>query len=175
MRSTRVGILLACVACGPIGPREVVGNGPAPPAPLPAPLVAAERYPPGSHLVFVDLAGQRVADLTDPPEGAWLDLHPTFSPDGRWVAFSSTRGGGKSSIWIVPADRSRPPRRLTQGGSDVMPAFSPDGKTLAFASDRAGGLDLWTVDIDGGAPRRLTGDPADEIAPVWSARGDRIA
>ena len=184
MRSTRVGVAVvcgacvACVACGPIGPREITGSGVVPPAPLPAPLIAAERYAPGSHLVFVDVRGQRVADLTDPPDTMSLDLHPAFSPDGRWVAFSSTRGGGRTSLWIVPTDRSRPPQRLTQGASDAMPAFSPDGKQLAFASDRAGGLDLWLLELDDGRPgaaRRLTEDPADEIAPAWSARGDEIA
>jgi len=178
MPSTRVGIVLACVACGPIGPREITGTGTAPPAPLPAPLVAAERYAPGSHLVFVDAHGQRVADLTDPPDTMSLDLHPAFSPDGRWVVFSSTRGGGRTSLWIVPVDRSGPPRRLTEGASDVMPAFSSDGSRLAFVSDRAGGLDVWVLELhDGraGATRRITEDPADEIAPAWSARGDQIA
>jgi dipeptidyl aminopeptidase/acylaminoacyl peptidase len=167
-------------ACGPIGRREVVG----PPgavdaaAGVPAPLVSVERFPPGAHLVFVDEHGQRVADLTDPPDGASLDLHPAVSPDGKWVAYASNRGGGRSSLWIVPTDRSRPPARLTEGASDVEPAFSPDGTHLAFTSDRGGGLDIWMVDVHGdraGAPVRVTHDPVDEMSPAWSSRGDRIA
>jgi Tol biopolymer transport system component len=170
----------ACAAaCGPIEKREVIGPpGAVEPAAPPGRLVSAERFAPGSHLVFVDERGQRIADLTDPPNGPSLDLHPAFSPDGRWVAFASNRGGTRSSLWIVPADRSRPPARLTEGASDAEPAFSPDGRRLAFVSDRGGGLDLWTVEMSDdrpGALARVTDDPADEMSPAWSSRGDRIA
>jgi len=50
-------------------------------------------------------------------------------------------------------------------------ALSPDGKQLAFCW--AG--DIWTVDHDGGAARRLTAHPANESNPLWSPDGKQIA
>jgi len=176
---------VALAACQPVGARDVTGPArPQPSAPLPARIVAAERSTVGAHLVFVDESGQRVADLTDPPAEPSVDIMPAFSPDGRWVAFASSRGragADATSLWLVPADRSRPPAAVTDdAGVDSYPAFSPDGKRIAFASTRGGhGLDIWVVAVDGGraaeAPRRLTADAGDDIAPAWSHAGDAIA
>lgn len=76
-----------------------------------------------------------------------------ISPDGSRVCFvvkenAPDLSGYRSALWIVPADGSREPRRLTLGAShDAAPRWSPDGRWLAFLSDRA------TVLRKGGAPR----------------------
>ena len=64
------------------------------------------------------------------------DFYPTFSPDGKQIAFCSARSGDMSRVWVARADGSEP-RQLTgdmQGGQDE-PSWSPDGRTLAFESD----------------------------------------
>src|SRR5262249_57815798 len=139
-----VRVVVACTtvalaACQPVGARDVTGPPhPQPPAPLPARIVAAERATVGAHLVFVDEAGQRVADLTDPPAEPSVDIMPAFSSDGRWVAFASSRGragADATSVWLVPADRGRPPAPLTDdAGGDSYPSFSPARKRIPFAS-----------------------------------------
>jgi dipeptidyl aminopeptidase/acylaminoacyl peptidase len=172
-------VALGCVACGPLGPREVTGGVPEPPPTLPGKIVVSEAYPPGAHLVFVDEGGRRTADLTPPPAGATLDLTPAWSPDGRFVAFASSRGRGslaETSLWIVPADRSAPPRQVTDdSGVDLSPAFSPDGTRLVFASTRGTGhLELWRLDLGTKALTQLTHD-GEAYAPAWSHRGELIA
>lgn len=86
---------------------------------------------------------------------------PSWSPDGRLVAFNSKR-----HIWVVGAD-GRGARRLpgTRGG--YYPVFSPDGRTLAFARTKSVKQEgrrypsfestaVWTVDLETGDQHRLT-------------------
>src|SRR5271155_3693894 len=65
---------------------------------------------------------------------------PHISPDGKTVAYVLTtidqkKNRRESSIWVVPADGSAAPRRLSaEGYSSNSPRWSPDGKTLAMLS-----------------------------------------
>jgi serine/threonine protein kinase/Tol biopolymer transport system component len=64
----------------------------------------------------------------------------------------------------------------TDAGLTAFPAISRDGKLLAFASDRGGqaDLELWVQHLSGAEPLRLTYNPADDYAPVFSPDGARI-
>src|SRR5882762_8966010 len=69
---------------------------------------------------------------------------PSPSPDGKWVVFSLVEPAYDekdqvSDLWIVPADGSAKPRRLTfsKGGESGV-VWSPDGQWLAFSAKREG-------------------------------------
>jgi serine/threonine protein kinase/Tol biopolymer transport system component len=108
-----------------------------------------------------------------------------YSPNGRSVAYHSTRTGN-SEIWIHHLD-GRPETRITDNGSwDLYPDWSPDGERLLFVSDRDGSrFKIYIVNRDGGGERLLLDQPVSldsQISPVigslvsrWSPDGDLIA
>lgn len=110
------------------------------------------------------------------PLGAFpgMTLSPRFSPDGRSVILSATRGGD-ANIYIVDI-ASRRERQLTSGGGlDVSPCFSPDGQQVVFNSDRGGDQQLYVMSASGGNIRRISFGNGRYATPVWSPRGDLIA
>jgi hypothetical protein len=83
---------------------------------------------------------------------------PSWSPDGRWLAYRDSRRGYNQNdeISIVSA-RGGSPRNLTHNpANDWGPAWAPDGQTIAFNSDRRGTPQIWLVRADGTHPRRVT-------------------
>jgi dipeptidyl aminopeptidase/acylaminoacyl peptidase len=94
-----------------------------------------------THLYVFDLAAKTLTQVTS---GDFDDAHPAWSPDGKFLAFSSNRSVPDpdrtydSNIWVVAADNSDRGAHLTQittnPGSDDSPAWSPDGKWIAYVT-----------------------------------------
>src|SRR5579871_2561841 len=70
--------------------------------------------------------------------GGRRDSSPRWSPDGKWLAFTSNRDGedeekAKTQLYVMPADGGEP-RKLTDGDESVEAfAWSPDSSRIAFA------------------------------------------
>jgi Tol biopolymer transport system component len=109
-----------------------------------------------------------VQRLTELP-GA--ELHPTLSPDGRMVVYTSGPAGSRDLYLLrVGGDRAIP---LTADSpdDDEQAAFSPDGERLAFRSGRDGG-GIFVMGATGESVRRLTTAGHD---PAWSPDGRFVA
>ena len=111
--------------------------------------------------------------------GAGTEVDATVSPNGRSIAFGSTRF--VEDLWSLELNAAgtrvagEPRLILGAAWNDVSPALSPDGRTLAFASDRGGGSSLWTLELARGEPRALTEGPSRDMQPVWSVDGRSVA
>ena len=108
---------------------------------------------------------------------------PTWSPDGRQLAFSGTVGG-VTDIYIVNADGTALRRVTTDGYGDFQPQWSPDGKTIAFASDRdSASFEVlrfrpWRIsllDLATGAITVIPGQSGLNLNPQWAPDGRSIA
>jgi TolB protein len=99
---------------------------------------------------------------------------PSWSPDGRRFAFSSTHEGNQE-IYVANADGSGIVRVTSSPGIDAHPCWSPDGRSITIATDRWGGLELAAVRPDGSGLTRLTRSPGLDDYPAYSPDGRRLA
>ncbi|MEK9658767.1 MAG: hypothetical protein VW450_02340 [Chloroflexota bacterium] len=102
------------------------------------------------------------------------DRQPVWSPDGRRLAFVSTRDGNEE-IYVVSVGAAGPEGqavRVTDNpGRDFDPQWSPDGKRILFLSDRNGNLDLFTVNTKGEEVTALTRNGVDELSARYGNDG----
>jgi Tol biopolymer transport system component/DNA-binding winged helix-turn-helix (wHTH) protein len=106
------------------------------------------------RLVRVGLDGSR-RQLTRPPEGAYGDVYPKVSPDGRSIAFSRSLGLGLGDLYVLDLKSGRT-RRLTREGVAILGiAWADDGRKLYFTSLRGQWGGIWSIGVSGGRPREV--------------------
>ena len=105
---------------------------------------------------------------------AGLNITPSLSPDGRYLAFATSQDGN-SEIYTLDTRTNELQRLTFQAAGDLSPFWSPSGRELVFTSDRGGGPQIYLMNADGSNVRRLTFEGDYNAAPAWSPRGDWIA
>jgi Tol biopolymer transport system component len=108
---------------------------------------------------------------------------PTWSPDGRFIAFSALVGG-LSDLFMYDLEREELRRLTNDSYGDLHPAWSPDGQRLAWSTDRYstdlprldyGEYELAVMNVANGAAFRVPGfDSGKHLNPQWSADGSSL-
>ncbi|HEV8580459.1 MAG TPA: protein kinase [Thermoanaerobaculia bacterium] len=132
-----------------------------------------EASPQNKNIYLQRVTGSNPIDLT--PDSPVDDTQPAFSPDGKLLAFRSTREGG--GIFLMGAT-GESVRRLTDFGYN--PVWSPDGTEVLVATaevfDPVNGSppsQIWRVDVATGRRRMVV--KANAVQPSWSPHNRRIA
>jgi Tol biopolymer transport system component len=139
--------------------------------------VAGSVSTPGSewgHIVKIPLAGGDAVSLT--PEGKYFDWSPSWSPDGKRIAFTSDRFG-KPSVWVMSADgQELKPLALGPVGTNMEVTWTPDGQ-IAWQQDTIGNhLNYRLRNLTSGQESFLANSTEGYVFdPRFSPLGDRVA
>jgi imidazolonepropionase-like amidohydrolase/Tol biopolymer transport system component len=146
--------------------------------------MSVDVSPDGKEIIFdllgdiymIPIAGGEAKSLTD---GIAWDMQPRFSPDGRWIAFTSDRAGG-DNIWTMKRDGSEP-KQVTKEDFRLVnsPSWAPDSEFILvrkhFTSTRSlGAGEMWLYHRSGGEGLQLTKRPneqKDAGEPAFSPDG----
>lgn len=152
------------------------------------------------QLVIVDTIAGTVTPLSGASDPEVAQIMPSWSPDGRTIAFVrgersgvSFRLEGRSDIYTIPVTggTAQPLAGASGQGMNYYPSYSPDGKWLAFTYHDAGGstyadpdAQIYLVPAAGGERRRLAANDgpngerlgaASNSWPTWSRDGRSLA
>jgi len=99
---------------------------------------------------------------------------PRLSPDGKHLAWVSTRDGNQE-IYAIELANQKVQRLTQEQGFDNNPNWKPDGSRIVFSSSRFGNFEICSMKNDGTGVLRLTNDLAMDVWPVYSPNGKAIA
>jgi len=118
-----------------------------------------------------DENGQNIQRLT---VNRARDVYGRFSPDGKWIAFSSDRNGNLD-VFLIPATGGTAKQLTTHSADDTVLAWSPDSRSIMFSSNRGEDFmpQLYLVGLEGGMPWKAGTDMG--VQATYSPDGKRLA
>jgi tricorn protease len=118
-----------------------------------------------------DENGQNIQRLT---VNRGRDVYGRFSPDGKWIAFSSDRNGNLD-VFLIPSGGGNAKQLTTHSGDDTVLGWSADSKSIVFSANRGEDFmpQLYLVGVDGGMQTKAGTDMG--VQASYSPDGKRLA
>jgi TolB protein len=101
-----------------------------------------------------------------------IDTEGSWSPDGRYIYFTSDRSGGPQ-IYRIAAEGGTPERVTFEGSYNARPRLSPDGKKLAMVTNDQGNFRIAVMDLERGHLLVLSRGRQDE-SPSFAPNSDSL-
>ena len=131
--------------------------------------IAYESNDGGNREIFV--IGRR--GITNVSNHRAADWNPVWSPDNRWLAFESFRGGRRGVYRVLIGTGNV---TALDAGAEYQcwsPCWSGDGKWVAYVSDRSGTPQIWAVPAAGGEAVQLTREAGYALAPAFQPKAKK--
>lgn len=126
----------------------------------------------GKNLYIMDEFGNQARRLFRMGKATSIQ-HPTWSPDGQYIAFSAVVDGNED-IYRINTHGGNLQRLTTDPARDIHPAWSPSAPVIAFISERDDGPALFTVNAEGSSPKSLGEVTRGGRFPTWWPSGEWI-
>jgi eukaryotic-like serine/threonine-protein kinase len=114
-----------------------------------------------------------VREATPVTTGNQLIEQFDVSPDGRWLAFDSDRGGN-NDIWRQPIGGGESVRLTEDPAEEFWPRWSPDGREIAFHGFRGSRRQLFVMSAEGRDRRQISDGTSDDRTPSWGPDGRTV-
>lgn len=116
------------------------------------------------------------SDLIQLTKDAKRNSHPAYSPDGKKIAFTSTRESDKNQIYVMNVDGTNVKRMTTDSAIGYFnPMWSPDSKKIVYYTEKGDQKDqIWTINADGSNQTLLTNNIGHNTFPSFSPDGKLI-
>ena len=103
-----------------------------------------------------------------------IETSPSFSPDGRQMAFVSDRSGAPQ-VWIKDLSSGEERRLTFSGVYNASPAWSPTGEWIAYAAQAGNNFDIYLINPEGTFTTPLVTHARSDEDPAWAPDGRKLA
>lgn len=126
----------------------------------------------GNKEIYIcDFDGHHIQKITSDRS---IDLFPRWSPDGKWLVYTSYKAGGPM---LYLRKMSNGNVRLLSGrkGLNIRASWMPDGRDLGLTLSTNGNPDIYTINMKGKILKRLTHHWGIDVSPTFSPDGKKVA